>query len=213
MKLKYLPWILFAVLAISTGLYLLIYYIVDMHNKGLMSSKTKELLDNAVWHTAFYTHISFGGIALLIGWTQFSKRLREKYLKLHRNIGKVYVASVMISSIAGFYIALFASGGITCTLGFGMLAALWFFSIMMAYTSILKRDFKQHENWMIRNYALTFAAVTLRIYLPISQAGLHIEFVTAYRAISWLCWVPNLIIAELIINRRKQVPAYVVKPV
>ena len=211
MKLRYLPWIRFAVLAISIGLYPLTYYLVDMHGKVLLSSKTKELLDNVVWHTAFYIHITFGGIALLVGWSQFSKGLREKYLKLHRNIGKVYVVSVMLSSIAGFYIALFASGGITSTLGFGTLASLWFFTVMMPYTSILKKNFKQHENWMIRNYALTFAAVTLRVYLPLSQVA-HFDFITSYRVISCLCWVPNLIIAEIIINKRAAIPAYAVKP-
>jgi len=212
MKLKNLPWIPFAFFAIAIGLYPLIYYLVDMHDKGLLSGKTKELLDNVVWHTAFYIHITFGGIALLIGWTQFSKRLRDRYLGTHRMIGKIYVASVMLSSVAGFYIALFASGGITSTLGFGALAVLWFFTVTKAYTTILKRNIKEHENWMIRNYALAFAAVTLRIYLPLSQAVLHVDFITAYRVISWLCWVPNLVIAEMIVSRRKDKPAYEIKP-
>jgi hypothetical protein len=201
MKLNNLPWIPFAFFAIAIGLYPLTYYFVDMHGKGLFASKTKELLENVIWHTAFYIHITFGGIALLIGWTQFSKNLRNRYLNAHRTVGKIYVGSVMLSSIAGFYIALFASGGITSTLGFGSLAAIWFFTVLMAYTSILKRDIKQHENWMIRNYALTFAAVTLRIYLPLSQM-MHIDFITAYRVISWICWVPNLIIAGIIISKR-----------
>ena len=209
MKLKNLPWIPFAFFAIATGLYPLVYYIVDMHGKGLWSSKTKELLENTIWHTAFYIHITFGGIALLIGWAQFSLRLRTRYLSTHRMIGKIYVCSVMLSSLAGFYIALFATGGIAATLGFGLLAVLWFFTILKAYTSILKKEFKQHENWMIRNYVLTFAAVTLRIYLPFSQAVLHMDFITAYRIISWLAWVPNLIIAEIIVNKRTQIPAYI----
>ena len=195
MKLKNLPWIPFALFAIAIGF--------DMHGKGLWAGKTKEVLENVVWHTAFYIHITFGGIALLIGWTQFSNNLRNRYLNTHPMIGKIYVGSVMLSSLAGLYIALFASGGITSTLGFGSLAVVWFFAVLMAYTSILKRDIKQHENWMIRNYALTFAAVTLRIYLPLSQM-MHIDFIAAYRVISWICWVPNLIIAEIIIYKRAQ---------
>ena len=114
----------------------------------------------------------------------------------------------MLSSIAGFYIALFASGGITCVLGFGGLALSWLFTVTMAYTSIIKRRFKEHENWMIRNYALTFAAVTLRIYLPLSQMA-HIDFITAYHVISWLCWMPNLLVAEIIISKRAQIPVQV----
>ena len=51
---------------------------------------------------------------------------------------------------------------------------------------------------MIRSYALTLAAVTLRIYIPIGQlAGFAYE--PAYQTIAWLCWVPNLVIAEWVI--------------
>lgn len=211
MKRKTLAWILFALLAISVGAYPLVYYLVDMHGKGLWASKTAELLESTAWHTAFYIHITFGGIALLTGWTQFSQKLRDRYLNTHRTIGKIYVGSVFLSSIAGFYIALFASGGITSELGFGGLAIAWFFTVLMAYTRILKRDIKQHENWMIRNYALTFAAVTLRIYLPLSTQLMHWDFITSYRVISWLCWVPNLIVAEMIINKRSRTLAYSVR--
>jgi hypothetical protein len=55
---------------------------------------------------------------------------------------------------------------------------------------------------MIRSYALTFAAVTLRIWLPLGQV-LHFDFVEAYRVIAWLCWVPNLLAAEWILNNLK----------
>ena len=118
---------------------------------------------------------------------------------------------MVLSSTAGFYIAMFASGGIICVLGFGSLALSWLFTVLMAYTRILKRDIKQHENWMIRNYALTFAAVTLRIYLPLAMQLMHWDFTASYRVISWLCWVPNLIVAEMIINKRSRALAYSVR--
>lgn len=205
MKSKNLPWILFAFFAIETGLYPLIYYFVDMHNKGLLQTKPMELVNSTVWHTLFYVHITFGGIALLIGWTQFSKRLRIQYLNAHRLVGKVYVIAVLLSSCAALYIAFFASGGIICVLGFGSLAILWLISVIKAYTSIIKRDIMQHENWMIRNYAFTFAAVTLRIWLPMMQFLIHLDFNTAYRIVSWLCWVPNIIVAEIVISKIRSV--------
>lgn len=176
-----------------------------------MGGKTKELLESTAWHTAFYIHITFGSIAMLTGWTQFSQKIRDRHLNTHRTLGKIYVGAVVLSSTAGFYIAMFASGGITGVLGFGSLALAWLFTVLIAYTRILKRDIKQHENWMIRNYALTFAAVTLRIYLPLATQLFHIDFIAAYRVISWLCWVPNLIVAEMIINKRVRTLAYSVK--
>lgn len=212
MKLKYLLWTVFGIAAVSIGLYPLIYYLVDMHGKGLFSGKSAELLADRIWHTAFYMHITFGGIAMLIGWTQFSRNIRNTRLSLHRTLGKIYVFSVMLSSIAGFYIAQFASGGNISRVGFSFLAISWFFSVTKAYATILKKHFKQHENWMIRNYALTFAAVTLRIYLPFCTQLMHWDFITSYQAISWLCWVPNLIVAEIIISRRALIPAFVTGP-
>jgi hypothetical protein len=202
MKFKNLPWIPFAALAIAVGLYPLIYYVVDMQHNGLLQGKPRELVSDPVWHTLFYIHITFGGIALLTGWPQFSTRLRAKYLKGHRFTGKIYVGSVMLSSLAGLYIAFFATGGILAASGFGVLAVLWFFTVWMAYTSILRKKIKSHENWMIVNYALTFAAVTLRVYLPVSQAVLHLDFLASYRAIAWLCWVPNLLMAGFIVQKR-----------
>ena len=211
MKLKNLPWLLFAFFAIAIGLYPISYYIIDMRSGGLLHSKPKELLATSFYIPVFYAHITFGGIALLTGWSQFSRRLRDRSISLHRVLGKIYVGAVILSSTAGLFIAFFASGGLASALGFGSLALLWLFSILKAYTSILKKDIKQHENWVIRNYALAFAAVTLRIYLPFSQAVLHADFLTSYRIISWLCWVPNILIAEMIVNRRSNLPAYAPK--
>jgi hypothetical protein len=57
-----------------------------------------------------------------------------------------------------------------------------------------------HRAWMIRSYSLTFAAVTLRIYLPLSLAA-GMSFDVAYPAIAWLCWVPNIIVAERLVAR------------
>ena len=49
---------------------------------------------------------------------------------------------------------------------------------------------------MVRNFSLTLAAVSLRVWLPLSMMA-GIDFVLAYSVIAWLCWVPNLLIAEV----------------
>jgi hypothetical protein len=53
---------------------------------------------------------------------------------------------------------------------------------------------------MTRNYALAFAAVTLRLYVPLSIAAGG-EFEQVYAPIAWLCWVPNLLAAEFLVRR------------
>jgi uncharacterized membrane protein len=197
-------WIIFVMLAIVIGFYPIFYLLEGFRSQGFLSTKALNLRQSAGYLTLFYIHVTFGGLSLLIGWSQFSERFRRKYLQTHRSIGKVYVVSVLLSSLAGMAIALFATGGAISVIGFEGLAICWLFSDIRAYTSIRKGRIQEHQDWMCRNYALTFAAVTLRLWLPFSQVALHMDFVDAYRIIAWMCWVPNLIVAELIINRTKR---------
>ena len=160
-----------------------------------------ETLSSLLYLPAFYTHISFGGLALLCGWPQFSGKWRSRRIGMHRSIGKAYMICVFLSSIAGLYIALFADGGMITKIGFGLLALAWLFTDIKGYLSIRRLDIARHRRWMVRNYALALAAVTLRIYLPIGMLLFHLPFLSAYRPISWLCWIPNLLVAELLIRR------------
>jgi len=203
LKIRDWPWIPFGFFAVGVGLYPLLYYIGGLRHHGLLQSKPASVIGMRAYILLFYIHISFGGVALLIGWTQFSTRLRTRYLTIHRRIGTVYVIAVALSSLAGLFIAFFATGGLVSTMGFGLLALTWLFTDTMAYIAILRRDIGKHEEWMIRNYALCFAAVTLRFYLPLSLDVFHFEFVPAYRVISWLCWVPNLLVAGWIIRQKR----------
>jgi len=196
-------WGIFIFFAVAVGCYPLIYGFVDMHNKGLLQSKSAELLHNPLWKSFFFFHISFGGLALLTGWYQFIQKRRQRYLNLHRWLGRFYVIAVLISGTAGLYIAFYATGGLISILGFGLLALCWLFSDVMGYVAIRKLDVLSHKKWMIRNYALAFAAVTLRVWLPLMMLPFfHIAFLDAYHVVAWLCWVPNLIAAEMFIRNR-----------
>lgn len=196
---KKAAWALFIFLAVSVGLYPLAYLLFDMRG-GLLGTKTAALLQNRTWQAFFYSHISLGGVALLTGWSQFMPRFRARHLPLHRTLGKIYVAAVMGSGLAGLYIAFYATGGLVSSLGFGMLATLWLGTTWKAYDLIRKRAPIEHREWMIRSYALCFAAVTLRLWLPLFTAGFKLSFYDAYPLIAWLCWVPNLLVAEAIIR-------------
>jgi uncharacterized membrane protein len=193
-------WTLFIFFAVGVGLYPLAYYLFDMSG-GLLASKPGSLLNNAVWKGFFYTHITLGGVALLTGWSQFMPRFRARHLPLHRTLGKIYIAAVVVSGSAGLFIAYYATGGPVSALGFGALAVLWVGTTLVAYDRIRKRAPIEHKHWMIRSYALCFAAVTLRLWLPLFLAGFRMEFNDAYRIIAWLCWVPNLLVAELIVRK------------
>ena len=196
---KKVLWILIVVLAITIGLYPSIYFFID-RKFGLLNSKSDELLANIFWNMSFYTHIIFGGIALLIGWTQFSARIRSNNLNIHKQIGKIYLIAVILSSIAGIYIGFFATGGLISSLGFISLGIIWFYTTLKAYLYIKHKQIVQHQRMMIYSYAACFAAVTLRLWLPLLTM-LYGDFVKAYLIVAWLCWIPNMIVANIIAKK------------
>ena len=197
--MKKASWIIFGFLSILIGLYPFLYFFVDTRF-ALLSQKTEQLLNDTIWNIAFYGHIVFGGFALLIGWLQFSKKLRVNNISMHRRIGKAYVCFVLVSGICSLYIALFATGGLISSIGFGSLGVIWLAVTMLGFKAVKKGNIALHQKLMIYSYAACFGAVTLRIWLPI-LIGIFGEFIPAYRLVAWLSWVPNLLVAYFITNK------------
>ncbi len=188
-----------AVLATMVGFYPFIYFFIN-RKFGLLQSKSDAVLANVFWNAGFYMHITLGGVALLIGWTQFSVRLRTNNVKLHRQIGKVYVIAALVSSTASVYIAMYATGGILAWLGFICLGIIWFYTTLRAFIEIRNGQVDNHQKMMIYSYAACFSAVTLRIYLPILTILFH-DFIKAYLLVAWLCWVPNIVVAYFLVEK------------
>ncbi len=154
-----------------------------------------------------YTHIFLSFFALTLGPFQFSSNIRAKYLRFHRVSGRLYLGvGVLFGGLAGLFMAQHAFGGIVSQVGFSCMALVWLFTGMKAFQAIRINDVERHRSWMIRNYAVTFSAVTLRLYLGMFS-GLGMEFESVYPFLAWISWMPNLIVAESIIllSRRKAV--------
>ena len=150
--------------------------------------------------TGIYTHAFASIVALTLGPFQFSTRLRQKHTNVHRWLGRTYLAvGVLVGGLSGLYMSQYAFGGSVAQLGFAALAVLWLYTGLRAYLAVRRGAIAEHRKWMVRNFSLTFAAVTLRLYLPASMAA-GVEFSLAYPIIAWLCWVPNLALAEWLCN-------------
>jgi len=151
--------------------------------------------------TILIVHIVASMLALSIGPFQFLPGIRKgRWLKAHRWLGRTYLLSILFGGLSGLYMAQMAYGGIISESGFSALACLWLFTGYRAYKHIRNKDLEEHRQWMIRNYALTFAGVMLRVWAPLSGVA-GIDFLMAYRAIAWLAWIPNLLVAEWIVRR------------
>lgn len=161
---------------------------------------------------AFYAHIVGGGLALVLGPLQFWRGLRSRHPRVHRWTGRTYLTAVGIGGLAALAIAPVNDAGLVGLFGFGGLGVVWLVTGTLAYRAIRRGDVANHRAWMMRNFALTYAAVTLRIWLPLLivaqlpflSGGFDFDavFANAYAAVPFLCWLPNLVVAEWLIARR-----------
>lgn len=153
------------------------------------------------------THVLCSALTLLLGPMQFVPSLRTRAPRLHRIAGRVYLGvGVLFGGAAGLYMAFLAFGGLVSTVGFALLACLWLATGFAAFRTARARRFAEHRRWMIRNFALTFAAVTFRAHLGVCFAA-GWEFEVFYPVIAWTSWVPNLLVAEAIVRGHRGRPA------
>jgi hypothetical protein len=199
-------WITIFVLSIIVVVYSLalvisfyVLFIPVLLPEALTTSEIKTII--------FSIHIFFGSIALLTGILNFNTRIMEPGEKIHKIFGRFYVVSIYFSGISGLVLATDSAGGIVGNFGFFSLGILWLTTTTIAFYKIIKFDIRAHRIWMIRSFALTLAAVTLRIWLPLLIViviiiGIEDPFLVVYPIISFLCWVPNIIIAEYLLRKK-----------
>ncbi len=189
-------WSIMTLLALGVAGYAMVGVVIGIEKAS--PSMAYHVPERLVFATI---HFAVGAIVLLIGPVQFLPRFRARYPVLHRWMGRIYVAGCLFSGIAGFILAQNTNAGLVARAGFTLLALFWIVTTTMAFLKARARDFADHRRWMIRSYALTLAAVTLRIYLPVSLAGFGLSFAVVYPVIAFACWVPNALVAEWLLRR------------
>jgi uncharacterized membrane protein len=151
------------------------------------------------------THRGAGFIALVLGPWQFWEGLRNRFLKVHRLMGKIYFLAVLISGTFGLALGiyrLFFMQQLVFGSGIIGLALAWLFTGIVAYRFIRKGQIKKHQEWMIRNYVVTFGFVTFRIGFDwLLQQGFSYSETLI---MSWLCWVPQLMVVDYWLQLRNQ---------
>lgn len=192
---KYIGWGIMTFLALTIALMVSRYFTL---NPDVYFPEQRDVY--LAHQTGILTHIVGGVMALSLGPFQFLASLRERRPRVHRWIGRFYLVGVLLGGVAGLYMSAYAYTGLVATLGFATLAILWLSIGFLAYRAIRAGFVDVHRQWMIRNFALTFAAVTLRLEIPFLAMLFGGE--TGYQLVAWLCWLPNLLVAEAIIRRQ-----------
>lgn len=164
----------------------------------------QDYIDIDHWRIAFFTHVYASMWALLAGFTQFSSRIQDFYPRVHRALGYVYVTNVLlITGPAALVMSIYANGGPTSKIAFGLLAIGWITFTALALRKAALGDFAAHRDFMIRSYALTLSALTLRAWKWSITNTVELPPMDVYRMVAWLGWVPNIIVAEVLIRKER----------
>ena len=147
-------------------------------------------------------HISTGMVALLTGPVQLWLGLSDRYPGLHKNLGFVYMASVVVGAMAGYYLAFNTSGGIVFGSGLVGLATAWLATTGLAFLAIKRHLYEQHKEWMIRSYVVTFAFVTFRAF-DVVLAAQGVPLLEHIGISAWFCWSVPLLLNEVVLQGRK----------
>ncbi|MHA1524808.1 MAG: DUF2306 domain-containing protein [Alphaproteobacteria bacterium] len=189
-------WVLSFAVALASWRFLLLGFEVAFPNMvhQLMASR---------W--MFYVHVAASPLALLIVPFQLSAKFRSHRPARHRLLGRLYCLVVLAGGISGLIIAFNADGGLVARAGFLLLSLVWLGVTARAVLLARAGRFGDHRRWMIRSAALTFAAVTLRLWLA-AQLAAGVPFDIAYPIVAWGCWVLNLAVVEFFLQRSPPAP-------
>jgi len=202
------PFLVYMLLALGTYLMLRLTIDYSSFRTDIHFLRVKQdYLDNKVWLTAFYVHVFSSILALMAGFTQFSKYILKKHRPLHRVVGRVYaVVILLINFPAGMIMAVYANGEWPSKLAFVILDILWFWFTLRAVQAARGGRIDEHRRFMIRSFALTFSAITLRAWKLVLVPAFHPDPLTLYMIQAWIGFVPNLLFAEWIIRRKRSSP-------
>jgi uncharacterized membrane protein len=150
-------------------------------------------------HNWLVAHAVCSSIALLIGPWQFVSAIRRRWIGAHRWAGRIYCGAVLVGWIASLPVAAHANFGPISSVGFLVLGVLWAGATAQGYFTIRAGKIEEHRRWMVRSYALTAAAITLRIFLPLLPL-MGISVANTYRFAAWGSWILNLILAECLLR-------------
>ena len=150
------------------------------------------------YQMAFFSHVYTSIFVLLTGIPQFSKYVRTEFSTLHKVLGKLYVFLILfVAAPSGLIMALYANGGLSSQISFTLQSVLWFFFTFKAFQHIKNQAWHQHRAFMLRSYALTLSAISLRLFKWIIVSTIALPPMDTYRIVAWLGWLVNLIFVEL----------------
>lgn len=157
-------------------------------------------------HIATWLHLGPGLLIFCIGPLQFMRVVRKKYLNFHRWAGRTYIVCGGIGALSGGFIGIFYPFAGIDGPGFSESMATTFLSVYTlvclykAYSSIRRKEFGAHREWMIRSFGLMLAIATERIILGILMSTTPVGIEVLFSATFWMAGVINITASEIWIS-------------
>jgi hypothetical protein len=194
---------LFLSIATLLMLQMILSYYPLNDQSGFLRFK-QDYIGNDFWKTCFYIHVFTSLLVLLAGFTQFSDHILTEHRRIHRVMGRFYAFNILFVNFpAALVMGIFANGGVAGKTAFLLLDCLWFGFTLFAVLAIRNGEIQKHSDFMTRSFALTLSAISLRSWKMILSHTTDLDYSTIYIMDAWLGFVPNLLLAEWIIRRRK----------
>jgi uncharacterized membrane protein len=180
---------------------LMIAYVLRHNEHFLIDAK------DPVWHHYqpfkwwLLPHGLAGACALLLAPMQFSDRLRQRFTKLHRVVGRFYIAGVFVAGPLGFYIQHFQERSgepRSFSVAAAVDATLWMLTTGIALAFILKGKIQQHRQWMTRSFAIALVFLEVRVILGVS--GWEALGTAAAETVVWVCLAFAILLADVVLQ-------------
>jgi hypothetical protein len=149
-------------------------------------------------------HGVFGAIVLLFAPLQFSERLRQRYTKAHRVMGRLYVVGALGLAPLGAYIQYYQerSGGPRSFTVLALVdAAMLMGTTTLAFLFAFRRKIALHRQWATRSYSVALVFITGRFVMGVT--GWETLGVEIVQAIIWSCLALSLLFADISIHWRE----------
>lgn len=177
-------------------------YIPAKSDVSFLMIKQTEVISHPEYLSFFYSHVYSSILVLLTGFLAII-RVNFNKIKIHQFAGKAYVFVILfLAAPTGIYMGFFANGGFFSKTSFVILGIFWLFSTFKAYQLIRQKNYKAHQQWMWRSFALTLSAITLRLWKWIIVYFFHPSPMDVYEIVAWLGWIPNILLIELLIRKK-----------
>lgn len=188
-----------------TGLFWVLCIAIAAYGGQLFLGDLQQKLPFMLYHVTarpvmLLTHIGASACALVLMLIQLLPQLRRARPGLHRWAGRFYGVAILVGGAAGLGLSVTSEAPLVARAGFATLALVWIGATACGIWHVRAGRLAAHRTWMLRSAALTFAAVTLRLLLPVLLAS-GVPFELAYSVVAWACWLPNLVVVELVLNR------------